>query len=172
MKEELIRIAIVIIGTIIGCGGLTLVFGIDRKHIFWALVSAVLCTVGYEVSMLLGCGEFLSAFIGSALAATYSDVMAHFLKVPATLMITIGILPLVPGASLYYTMLGVVNSDMDAFSRNGIKALWLAAGIAIGVIVVTAVSRPINAMIAERLGKTIVEQRSKVKKVRNSKKEG
>jgi uncharacterized membrane protein YjjB (DUF3815 family) len=153
--NDALRILMLVIFTVFGVGGVALVFGVEKKHIAWGVLSAVICCVGYEVSALLGCGIFAAAFIGSALCAGYSDIMAHVLKVPATMMIILGILPLVPGASLYYTMLGAVQSDMVQFSQNGSRVLWMAAGIAIGIIAVTAISRPINARIAERIMKRI-----------------
>jgi uncharacterized membrane protein YjjB (DUF3815 family) len=87
--------------------------------------------------------------IASALAVAYSDFMAHRIKVPATVMIIPAIVPLVPGGGLYYTMLGAVSQDMARFSANGTSALQVAAGLAIGIIAVTAISRPLNAKIAE-----------------------
>jgi uncharacterized membrane protein YjjB (DUF3815 family) len=62
-------------------------------------------------------------------------------------MIISGIVPLVPGGMLYYTVLGAVNSDMKMFSEKGKGALLVAAGLALGIIVVTAISRPINAKL-------------------------
>jgi hypothetical protein len=38
---------------------------------------------------------------------------------------------------------------MNGFYNNGKIALMVAAGIAIGIIAVTAISRPLNAKIAE-----------------------
>lgn len=155
MNQDLLRIIIVLSATVVGTFGLTLYFGIERKHIIMAILSAVLCCGGYEVTALCNGGLFLSAFVGSALAAAYSDIMAHVLKVPATMMIIVGIVPLVPGARLYYTMLGVISSDLEMAAHQGQSALWLAAGIALGVISVTAISRPINAAISERLARNI-----------------
>ena len=149
--EDFLRILVLVVFTVFGVGGVALVFGVEKKHIAWGVLSAVICCVGYEVSMLLGWGIFVSALVGSALCAGYSDFMAHVLKVPATMMIILGILPLVPGASLYYTVLGAVQSDMVKFSQNGTRALWMAAGIAIGIIAVTAISRPINSILHDKM---------------------
>ena len=98
---------------------------------------------------MLGADFFLASFIASAVAAAYSDFMAHLVKVPATVMIIPGIVPLVPGGRLYYTMLGAVSENMALFSENGTAALSIAAGLAMGIIAVTAISRPLNAKIAE-----------------------
>ena len=149
MTNDIIRISILIVATLISSAGFALYFGVKGRDFFWALISSVICCVAYEIAFLLGCGMFLSAFVGAGCSAAYSDIMAHRLKVPATMMIIIGILPLVPGSKLYYTMLAVVRSDADAFNKNATAALMLAAGIAVGIITVTAISRPINAKIGE-----------------------
>ena len=154
MTNDIIRISVLILATLISSAGFALYFGVKRHEYLWALLSSVICCAGYEIAYLLGCGMFMSAFIGAGLSAAYSDIMAHKLKVPATLMIIIGILPLVPGSKLYYAMLAVVQN------RNATAALLLAAGIAVGIITVTAISRPINAKISAR----ITESNSKPKK--------
>ena len=147
--NEIIRIAIVLSAGIIGSIGFSLVFGVAKKHFLFALFSAVISCLAFEIVALLGWGLFMSSFIGAGLAAAYSDIMAHKIKTPATVMIIIGMIPLVPGARLYYTMYGIVNSDAEMFSSYGRSALLIAAGIAVGIIAVTAISRPINAKISE-----------------------
>lgn len=160
MTNDIIRISVLILATLISSAGFALYFGVKRHEYLWALLSSVICCAGYEIAYFLGCGMFMSAFIGAGLSAAYSDIMAHKLKVPATLMIIIGILPLVPGSKLYYAMLAVVQNDVAGFNRNATAALLLAAGIAVGIITVTAISRPINAKISAR----ITESNSKPKK--------
>ena len=142
-------IAIILTASTVGTMGIILQFGIEKRVIVWALISSILCCAAYEISARLGCGMFLSSFIASAVAAAYSDLMAHLVKIPATVMIIPGIVPLVPGGRLYYTMLGAVNENMLQFSENGSAALQIAAGIAIGIIAITAISRPVNAKLAE-----------------------
>ncbi len=149
MSGDILRISVVLAATVVACLGFSLIYGLRGKHIIFTVISSVISCLSYEISILLGCGLLLSALIASALAAAYSDIMAHKLKVPATMMIIVGILPLVPGARLYYTMLGAVQDDMDMFYQNGEAALLLAAGLALGIIAVTAVSRPINAKIRD-----------------------
>lgn len=144
------NIAIVLIASTVGTMGIILQFGIEKRVIIFALISSILCCAAYEISLELGCGLFAASLIASAVSAAYSDFFAHFVKVPATVLIIPAIVPLVPGGSLYYTMYCALNSDMDGFASYGINALKIAAGLAIGVILVTAVSRPINAYLAER----------------------
>ncbi len=161
MTDELIRIAVVLVSSTIATMGIIMMYGIEKRVLGWALLCALLSCAGYEISMMCGLGLFLANAIGSAIAAAYSDVMAHVLKVPATVMIITGIVPLVPGGRLYYTMLGAVQSDMAKFSEYGKSVLLIAAGIAIGIIAVTAVSRPLNAKMNEYRSKKLSESQDK-----------
>lgn len=143
------NIAVILLAAATGTMGIILQFGIEKRVIIWALIASVLCCAVYEGIYELGYGVFLPSFLASALAAAYSDFMAHKVKVPATVMIIPAIVPLVPGGGLYYTMLGAVSRDMAVFFEKGGAALSVAAGLAIGIIAVTAISRPLNAKIAE-----------------------
>lgn len=147
--DELIRIAVILVASTVATMGIILQFGIEKRVIVWALVSSILCCAAYEIAYLFGCGFFISSLIASVVAAAYSDVLAHLIKVPATVMIIPGIVPLVPGSRLYYTMLGAVNSDMQSFYENGTAALQMSAGLAIGIIAVTAISHPLNKKLIE-----------------------
>ncbi len=150
MTDDMLRILVLVAATIVGVLGYALMFGVGKKHFVFGILSAVLCCIAFEVSMLFSWGTFVAAMVGSAVTTVYSYIMARVLKLPATFMIVLGILPLVPGARLYYTMLGLVNSDMEMFSVNGQAALLLAAGIAVGIIAMTALFRPINALIKRK----------------------
>ena len=149
MRAELLRILVVLVSSTIATMGIIMMFGIEKRVLLWALLSSVLCCGGYEFTLLMGGGLLWACLVGSALSAAYSDAMAHWLKVPATVLIIPGIVPLVPGGKLYYTMLAAVSSDPETFSLRGKEALLMAAGLAIGVIAVTAVARPVNAKLAE-----------------------
>ncbi len=149
MREIIIYFAVLLLSSTVATMGIAIMFGVEKRVLFWALLSALLCCLGYEVTLMLGGGLLVASMVGSALAAAYSDVMAHWLKTPATVLISPGIVPLVPGGKLYYTMLGAVSSDMALFSQNGKEALLCAAGLTIGIVAVTAVSRPLNRKLAE-----------------------
>ena len=90
------EVAIILIASTVGTMGIILQFGIEKRVILLALLSSLLCCAAYEISFRLGCGFFVSSLIASAVAAAYSDFMAHMVKVPATVMIIPAIVPLVP----------------------------------------------------------------------------
>ena len=138
----------ILVASTIGTMGIILQFGIEKRVFVWALLSSILCCGAYEIVDMLGGNFFVASFAASVVAAAYSDLMAHLVKVPATVMIIPAIVPLVPGGRLFYTTLGVVKEDVGLFYENGKAALFIAAGLAVGIIAVTAISRPLNARIA------------------------
>ena len=152
-NHDIIRIAIVLAAGLIGSVGFALLFGVAKKHFAFALISSVISCLAFEIVLFFTNAMFLASFVSAGLAAAYSEFMAHRIKTPATVMIIIGIIPLVPGARLYYTMLGIVRDDMAMFSSNGESALLIAAGIAVGIIAITAISRSVNAMLNEMSNK-------------------
>ena len=145
--NDFLRILVLVAATIIGVGGVAFMFGSSKKHLPWGVLSAIICCVVYEVCLIVGWDLFIASLVASLATSAYSYVMARVLKIPATFNIILGILPLVPGARLYYTMLGLVNSDMDMFYYYGQTVLLIAAGLAVGIIAITAIFRPINALM-------------------------
>lgn len=146
--DQILDFVVILLSAAIGTLGIDLLFGVEYKKLPWAVLASVISCAAYEITYGLGGGYFLSAFVAAGLVASYSDFFAHVLKTPATVMIISGIVPLVPGGMLYYTVLGAVNSDMGMFSEKGRGALLVAAGLALGIIVVTAISRPLNARLS------------------------
>ena len=145
--DQIIDFIILLVSSTVGTLGIALLFGVEYKKLPWALLASVISCAAYEITFYFGGGYFISAFVAAGLVATYSDFFAHILKTPATVLIISGIVPLVPGSMLYYTVLGAVNSDMAMFSAKGQGALLVAAGLALGIITVTAISRPVNAWL-------------------------
>ena len=118
------------------------------------LLTALFSTVGYCLLMNVPVKKIIPASVGGmlrvqsvfyllvlvgAFAATYSEIAAKIAKTPATLFLLPALIPLVPGGSAYYAMLGLVQNrfaDMRHYALlTGQWAVGLAAGIcAVAVI--------------------------------------
>lgn len=79
--------------------------------------------------------------MGAFLVGALGEILAIKYKKPATVFITPGIVSLVPGAGMYYTMSFLVNQDYNNALAKGTETFFVAAAIAIGVIVATMVAR-------------------------------
>ena len=74
-------------------------------------------------------------------AAALSEIFARLYKTPATVFLIIGIIPLVPGGGIYYTMEALINGDLSLFVRHGMETAASAGAIAVGCSLVSSVSR-------------------------------
>ena len=95
---------------------------------------------GYSVPYLIA-----SIFVG-----IYAEIMARVNKAPATIFLTAAAVPLIPGGSLYYTMLGIVEKDSAAFSENGIAALTIALAISLGFVIVALSNKYIKILMKRK----------------------
>ena len=77
--------------------------------------------------------------------AIFSEIMARVFKTPSTVFLIVGILPMVPGGGIYYTMKYCIEGNMDMFVSKLITTLGVAGAIAVGVSLVSSIVRIINA---------------------------
>jgi len=123
--------------------GFCIVFDI-KKPSFLVVASAV-GTLGWLVFLLLEgiTSEVLRYFFATILVSLLSELSARLLKAPATVFLIPGIVPLVPGGGLYYTMTYLLDGDFSGFANKGIQTASYAAAIAAGVSIVTSLVRMI-----------------------------
>lgn len=143
--SEPLRIIILVLAGACGTIGFSFSAGLEKKLFPLSAIAAAISCLVYEFVFMELRNLILAALLASAAVAVYAYFIACFCKIPATIMIIAGIIPLVPGGKLYYAMLGAVRSDMAAFSMYAKQALIIAAGIAIGIIAATAISRTVIA---------------------------
>ena len=95
-------------------------------------------------------GYFVPYLIASIFVGIYAEIMARVNKAPATIFLTAAAVPLIPGGSLYYTMLGIVEKDSAAFSENVIAALTIALAISLGFVIVALSNKYINIFLKRK----------------------
>ena len=150
---ELIQILTATVGSL----GFGILFNIRNKRLIavaigggaaWALY---LCF--FALTESLGFSYFLVSFIVSL----YSEIMARVYKAPAIIFISPSLIPLVPGASLYYTMSHALSSNTESFLSSAITTVIAAAALAIGIIaatiatkLVTKIKQNIRSMIKQK----------------------
>lgn len=84
---------------------------------------------------------FLAAFASTALATVFSEIYARTRRAPATVILSPAVIPIVPGADLYYTMKYAISGELTLAGEYLGKALAIGLGIAAGIVVVTIIVR-------------------------------
>lgn len=128
----------------VGSIGFGVLFNVRGKKLLMASLGGL---ISWSLFLLLSVfinNEPLNYFIVALVISVYSEFMARKLKSPTTCFITISLIPLIPGGSLYYTMAYAFQSDIEKFAGKGIYTLSLAAALALGVIVSTTITRVLN----------------------------
>ncbi len=125
----------------VACAGFVIVFNIHGKGKLLCALGAVVTWGTYCLLSALGCSSLWCCFVAASAAAVFSEIMARVRKYPATSYLVISLLPLIPGAGIYYTALYAVQGSLALSVQHGMETLSIAGVMAAGILVVSTVIR-------------------------------
>ncbi len=134
---ELIQLAVVLIGSF--CFGI--LFNLRGKRLAVSSFGGLLSWGLFLLFSRCITSEPVNYFLVAVIVSLYAECMARLLKTPATPITTTSLIPLIPGGSLYYTMAYAFESDFDRFLEKAVYTLQLASALALGILIVTALSQ-------------------------------
>ncbi|MBR4375148.1 MAG: threonine/serine exporter family protein [Treponema sp.] len=118
-----------------------------------AVISGILGVMSYFLYLIIRDfvgSEPLGYFIGTVAVAVASEILAVLMKNPATVFLLSGLLPLVPGGGLFYTMRAAVQKELDEMLRTGYQTIMACAAIVLGVAVVSSIFRIVQTFLRNR----------------------
>ena len=130
----------------VGTFGFGILFHIRGKKLLLATLAGVLGWAAYHGAGAFGLSEGLRYLVAAAAVTGYSEIFARVEKTPTTTFLAPGVIPLVPGGGLYYSMNYAMKEEWPLFAETALHTLELAAFIAIGIIVVTSIARILSAV--------------------------
>lgn len=128
----------------IGSVGFAILFNVRGKKLIAATLGGFLSWAAFLTLRLAIPSEPVCYFLVSALISFYSEFMARRLKTPTTTFLMTSLIPLIPGGSLYYTMVYAFSGISEKFLSRGIYTLQLASALALGIITVSAISNTLS----------------------------
>ena len=131
-----------IIASFFGSFGFAIIYNIRGRRVLIPAIGGAVFWAVYLVFLHFVNNEYLGFFVVAILITIYSEIWARILKTPATTVLT-----LIPGGSLYYAMDAALRRDMPQFIVKGQAAIGLAIALAAGIMVVTSLRRPIEALV-------------------------
>ncbi|MGN0522111.1 MAG: threonine/serine exporter family protein [Eubacterium sp.] len=131
MKDALLQIAMAGIGTL----GFSIYFRVSEKNVIASTLGGAMGWAIYLIIYHFSQQLFISNFVAAFAVFIYAQIMARVIKSPANIFLIPGIIPLLPGNTLYYTMRGIVDSNADLFIQKGSQTIIIAFGIAAGIVV-------------------------------------
>lgn len=149
MKEKIIQTLMAFGGSF----GFGLIFHIRAKLLFPAAIGGLLSWCVYLVCMAQFESAALASFLAAAFAAFYAELLARLMKAPSTLLFVPAVVPLIPGASLYYAVNSVVTRNWAQFRHYGALTTQYALTIAAGMCLAwafCAMARRIHALLVRK----------------------
>ena len=129
---------------VVACIGFVIVFNIHGcGNVLCALGSGI-TWAAFCITSWLGGGELFCCFIATVIAAIYAEIMARVRKYPAISYLVISLLPLIPGAGIYYTAQQAIQRNLDGFIAYGTNTLATAGIMAVGILLVSTVVKMIH----------------------------
>ncbi len=133
LAEYLYRILSCITGTL----AFTIYFGGSPKKLLPSEINSMVTFGVYLVMERFVGNEFINTVVATVAAAILSEVFARTFKAPSVIFFVPGIIILVPGRSLYYTVSNIVSGNSSQSLVWGTNTLMSIVGIAVGIIIVT-----------------------------------
>jgi uncharacterized membrane protein YjjB (DUF3815 family) len=121
--------------------GFCILFHVPIRHIIPASFVGGSGWLIYTYLTSTGSHKILACFVGACGVAILSDIFSRTFKDASTIFIIPGILPLVPGAGMYYTMLAILDGDLEKLAVVGTETIFMAGAIAVGLLVVASIAR-------------------------------
>lgn len=144
--KEILQVFCAGLGTL----GFALFFRVRPVHLLAATLGGVLSWTLYLVVFAAGGTVFSSTLVAALAVCLWAETMARVRKAPATVFLVPGIIPLLPGGALYYAMDSVVTGDMDVFLAKGKETVFIAVGIAGGILIASEIVRVTTRIQAKR----------------------
>lgn len=124
--------------------GIAILFRSPKKTIIFAGLVGTVAWGVFSLSLNASENIIIASFLAALTVGILGEYFARLKKNPATLYVTPGIIPLVPGAGMYYTMLALIENDYTAAIAKGSETFFIAAAISMGIIVSSSFSRSIK----------------------------
>ncbi|MBN7773040.1 threonine/serine exporter family protein [Clostridium aminobutyricum] len=137
--------------------GFCILFHVPTKKIIGAGFVGAAGWATYMYSIQDGQSKLLACFFGACIVGLFADILSRVCKEAAIIYIIPGIIPLVPGAGMYYTTLYLINGDLSASAAKGTETLLMAGSISVGLLVVGSILR-IRHVVSSKFQKRITKK--------------
>lgn len=124
--------------------GFAIVFNVPKKYLLISAIGGALGWIGYTFLGINIDSPVTASFLASTIIGVWGEFLSVREKTPVTLFIIPGIIPLVPGSGMYYTMLAMIEGNFEKAAITGSETLFIAGSIASALIMVSSISRAIR----------------------------
>ncbi len=132
------------------CAGMSLMYNIHGFGVLVCALGAALSSFIYAVFENLTGSDTGAAFIAALIVGVYSEIMARLRHCPVTGYLQVALLPLVPGAGIYYAMRYALSRNTGLFMQTLVHTLGVAAALSVGAMLSSSIFRAVYIQLQKR----------------------
>ncbi len=129
------------IAAFLACIGFCLLYNIRGKNIIIASLCGMVAWAVYLSADFFTNSLCIPFFISGMSIALYAEIAAYICKAPVTVFLIPGIIPLVPGLTIFRTMESCLTGEIQSFILGIINTIKIGGSITIGLIFVSSIFR-------------------------------
>lgn len=116
-----------------------ILFNISKKELMYCGFIGACGWIIYLIFHELSSSVVLSSFVSALGISMISRIFAKVRRVPVTIFLISGLIPLVPGAGMYRTMYAMLSQNFQDTAFYGAQTLQVAGVIAIAIIFASSI---------------------------------
>jgi uncharacterized membrane protein YjjB (DUF3815 family) len=113
-------------------------FNVSKKELIYCGLVGAIGWLIYLFIFKLSNSIIFSNFISALSISIMSRILAKLRKMPISIFLIPGIIPLVPGTGMYKTMYAMLNQNFEEAAFYGAQSLQIAGVIAIAIIFIAS----------------------------------
>jgi uncharacterized membrane protein YjjB (DUF3815 family) len=133
-----------VICAFIATAAFSVLFYLPRKYIVPAGATGAIGWLIYLLMMNYLDNKTYATLCATLIVALLSHIMARVNKTPVTMFLIPGIIPLVPGAGMYYIVHSIFYNEVDQVVHYFFETFMIAGAIALGIFIIDTIFRAIK----------------------------
>ena len=117
-------------------------FNVPGKYYISCGITGTVAWLVYKLS-LVSFSAAAATFLATLAAVFLSRMLTVRKKCPITIFLMAGIIPLVPGAGIYYTVYYLVTNQLDLAVQKGLESVKVAFAIVLGIVFIVSIPREV-----------------------------
>lgn len=136
----------------IGTIGYAVLFNIPKKFYLCCGFTGAAGWLIYHAVVSMNASAVTASFFGTLAVVLTSRVLSVRKKCPIIIFLVSGILPLVPGAGIYYTVYYMVTNQLAEAVLWGMESVKTAFAIVLGIVLVLSIPGGIFQLVSTEKG--------------------
>ena len=136
--------AVQVAGSFMAVLSFGIVLDLPKKYLGWSGVTGGVCWLVYLLIREETGSLIFAAFLSGLSVALLGHILARILRAPVSVFLIPGILPLVPGTSIYNCVYNIIRSSREQSTYYLIETMQIAGAIAMAVFLLDSMFKMIK----------------------------